>query len=311
MENFLAVVVVQRERRCQYPMKTDDSLGRGAGGYAGWSRLEVLVVALVSGGLGVLSVPLAANGRVHGQLATCLASQALMQGAWQVYAEDNAGRLVGTATYPGTIGVGPDWAVNGYLNLGVDNAANTDLSRFPGRSPLWPYTQGSAVVFRCPSDPALVPVRQPGGGAKLQPRVRSRSMNDWVGGISDFFTLGGRWRQFRTLDSLVAPGPARTFTFIDEREDSLNDGSLLVSMDGFGEESVVSPAAGRIVDYPADWHDGAATVAFGDGHVEVRRWVDWRTTPPRRVGVVIPLNVASPNNPDVGWMQERATRRLP
>jgi hypothetical protein len=37
--------------------------------------------------------------------------------------------------------------------------------------------------------------------------------------------------------------------------------------------------------------------------------MDPRTTPPLKRNSLIPLNVASPNNPDVAWLQERSTSR--
>jgi hypothetical protein len=48
---------------------------------------------------------------------------------------------------------------------------------------------------------------------------------------------------------------------------------------------------------------------FADGHAEIKRWMDPRTTPPLKRNSLIPLNVASPNNPDVAWLQERSTSR--
>jgi prepilin-type processing-associated H-X9-DG protein len=65
-----------------------------------------------------------------------------------------------------------------------------------------------------------------------------------------------------------------------------------------------------MVDYPASYHNGAGGFSFADGHSEIRRWVDPRTTPQLRRGQPLPLNQPSPNNPDVLWLQERSTRRM-
>ena len=46
---------------------------------------------------------------------------------------------------------------------------------------------------------------------------------------------------------------------------------------------------------------------IADGHAEIKRWVDVRTTPPLSPNVLIPLNVASPNNLDVAWLQDRSS----
>jgi prepilin-type processing-associated H-X9-DG protein len=105
---------------------------------------------------------------------------------------------------------------------------------------------------------------------------------------------------------MVDPGPSRTFVLLDEREDSINDAFWVVSMDGFPDKAQST----KIVDYPASYHNRAGGFSFADGHSEIRKWVDGRTTPPLKHNGQIPLNVPSPNNKDVIWLQERATRRL-
>ena len=57
--------------------------------------------------------------------------------------------------------------------------------------------------------------------------------------------------------------------------------------------------------------NGACGFAFGDGRAEIKKWIDKRTKVPAsfdgRRGMQ--LNVASPNNPDVAWMQDRSSAR--
>lgn len=101
----------------------------------------------------------------------------------------------------------------------------------------------------------------------------------------------------------VDPGPSMTMVLLDEREDSINDGFWVVWMPGYP-----NPAETRIIDYPASYHNGAAGLSFADGHSEIHKWIDPRTVPALKKGAGIPLNVASPNNRDVIWTQDRATR---
>ena len=96
-----------------------------------------------------------------------------------------------------------------------------------------------------------------------------------------------------------------TWVFIDEREDSINDGEMIVSMNGFPD----SPGQWKMVDYPASYHGGAGGFGFADGHSEIKKWKDARTMPAVRKTLDLPLNVPSPNNRDVYWMMERSTRR--
>jgi prepilin-type processing-associated H-X9-DG protein len=91
-----------------------------------------------------------------------------------------------------------------------------------------------------------------------------------------------------------------TFVLLDERWDSINDGYFVTQMDGYP-----NLATTYIVDYPASYHGGACGFAFADGHSEIHKWRDPRTTPPLRSG--LPLNIASPNNLDVFWMQQHCS----
>jgi len=93
--------------------------------------------------------------------------------------------------------------------------------------------------------------------------------------------------------------------FLDENEDSINDGWFALSMNGYPN----TPAAATIVNWPAYYHNLAAGLAFSDGHSEIHRWRDGRTMPPvRDVTLVQNLSgTSSPNNPDVFWLQDHAS----
>jgi len=68
-----------------------------------------------------------------------------------------------------------------------------------------------------------------------------------------------------------------------------------------------NPASYNFADIPADLHDGAATFSFADGHTEVHRWMDPRTTPPLVPAPQIVSIGSSPNNADVFWLQDHST----
>ena len=137
---------------------------------------------------------------------------------------------------------------------------------------------------------------------KILPRVRSMSMNNWFGGSQ----WNPGWRMYTKLGDLVDPGPAQTWVLLDEREDSINDGEFVVDMGGYPND----PQQFRIVDYPASYHNGAGGFSFADGHAEIKKWTDPRTTPELRRNQPLRLNVTSRNNQDVLWMQIRSTRRI-
>ena len=130
-------------------------------------------------------------------------------------------------------------------------------------------------------------------------------MNSYLGERAGPLTAG--YYQFRKISEIVKPKPSQAFVFIDEREDSINDGILWIDMTG---HDPTAPSSYRIVDYPADWHNRGANVSFVDGHTETWKWRDPRTMPRHFRGVLLPLNASSPNNPDVGRIQEAASSKV-
>ena len=82
-----------------------------------------------------------------------------------------------------------------------------------------------------------------------------------------------KYRTFFKTAEIIDPGPSQCYVLLDEHPDSINAG-------GFANMMVESPAAAMIIDYPASFHNGAAGISFADGHAEIRKWVDTRTTPP-------------------------------
>jgi prepilin-type processing-associated H-X9-DG protein len=137
-------------------------------------------------------------------------------------------------------------------------------------------------------------------GSQLLPRVRSMSMNCWMNYILNVDIGQDQYIIFRKYSDILRPPPTMAWVLLDEREDSINDGL-------FQTDLIDRGASARIVDYPASYHGGAAGILFADGHAEIKRWVDARTTPPMNPNGLIPLGVPSPNNPDVAWLQERSS----
>lgn len=273
-----------------------------------FTRIEALTLAATLAILATLQLPLQGNTRTHSRMARCLNGLRQLQLAWTLYAADHDGRLVAAAQGGASGDTGPDWAAGTWVDFTTGNPANTDPSIFPAKSPLRPYAGDDISIFRCPSDPARVRVPSGSGTARLVARTRSRSLNCWVGGPG--WVAGAPWRYATSLHQLVDPGPGETLTFLDEREESINDGFLAIDMTGYPAKrgDHVSGAARRIVDFPAYWHRGGAGVAFADGHVGIQHWTDPRTRPTPKPGSLLALNVPSPLNEDVYWLQSRSPR---
>jgi prepilin-type processing-associated H-X9-DG protein len=246
--------------------------------------------------LGLLLTPALARTRVSDQAFVCRSNLRQLVNAWRMYAEDNADRV------PSAWGNTPAWIPTGDMSW-TGNAASDGANVYNWnpeftikKSPLWPYSASSPSIWKCPADVYSCLV----SGQSL-PRVRDISMNDWFNG-TDATVFGTGFTLYRKLADCLKPGPAKTFLFLDERADSINDGEFMVSMTGYPGQ----PQSWRLVDYPASYHDGAGSFAFVDGHSEVKKWVDRRTTPP--LGQSLMLNVPSPNNPDVYWLMDHSSR---
>jgi len=268
--------------------------------------ITVLAVVLI---LIMVQLPSAATTQGKGQSASCLNNHRQLVRAWQLFAEDNNGRLVGNLDGGDVSNVGNSnktWVL-GWLDPTSDSPfpaqyggrANTNTYVLSQLSPLSPYLGHSPNVFKCPADKSL------SRGTKGLPRVRSISMNSYVGERGGPYTSG--YKQFKMILEFTDPSPAQAFVFTDEREDSINDGILFIDMRGYDP---TAPSFYTIVDYPADWHNRGANLSFADGHTETWRWRDSRTMPLHRAGVPIPLAVASPNNPDVARIQAATSRKI-
>jgi prepilin-type N-terminal cleavage/methylation domain-containing protein/prepilin-type processing-associated H-X9-DG protein len=262
----------------------------------GFTLIELLVVIAIIAILAAMLLPALTRAKKKAQGIYCMNNTKQMALAWLMYKDDNADRLVyNNANMTG--GAGATAWVGGWLSFANDNTDNTNVDllinhdRYPSAAFLGPYAK-SPTAFRCPADKSQALE----GGVPL-PRVRSLSMNNYVGESSS--TWGGGTKYSVCVKYSQIKSPTMMFVFVDEREDSINNGWFVTDPDTPYE----------LIDYPAGYHGNACGFSFADGHSEIHRWKDSRTMPPLQEGKSLldsGYGVSLPGNEDIVWLDMRA-----
>ena len=249
METLMAK---QQSGRPPPPATLPGCEGRGGGcpGNA-FTLIELLLIIAIMAILASLLMPALATAKSRGKQTACLNNLRQLVLSFQMYSADNDGKLAqnNPLAEPG----GNCW-VRGDMKVSAD-ATNTAIIR---QGKLFPYAN-QVALYRCPTDPSR---------ANNEPRVRSYSMNSWVG--SRYMETHPQPTGFRTFvrdSELSAVGPARLWVIADEHEASIDDAWFLVTMDD----------SRPFASFPATRHERSYGLNFGDGHAEFYKLRDPRT----------------------------------
>jgi prepilin-type N-terminal cleavage/methylation domain-containing protein len=270
-----------------------------------FTLVELLIVIAIIAILASLLFPAFGKGKEKTQGISCLNNSRQLSLAWIMYADDNSGVLAPNTDGPmaGKTATRPSW-VAGSLDYNPGNADNFNTDYLVHPDPangnhgglLGPYAS-SANVFKCPSDRSIVTV-----AGKPTPRVRSVSLNGWMGENTHPFKPNSTFLTFNKSSDLARVTAAKLFVLAEESEASLSDG-------WFGTDPDNQLGQFTVVSLPAARHNRSASLSFGDGHADNHRWADERTFSPFREfqGKPLVAAVVLPGNQDIAWLQQHAT----
>jgi len=230
----------------------------------GFTLIELLVVIAIIAILAGLLLPALAKAKAKAHNANCMGNLKQLQLCWHMYADDHYDN------------VAKNWLSDARAWIGGE------ISALPGATnindirngKLYPYNT-SLDVYRCPVD---IQLPSDLNAMKGKRRVRSYSMSGRMGGAdaSDASQFGvsdtmwvlndgvpmGTYPMFKKTSSIIDPGPAQAFVFIEESYLTIDDGYFAVKR----------PGVNIWQNSPTVRHGRACELSFADGHAEIWRW---------------------------------------
>lgn len=271
----------------------------------GFTLTELLVVLATLAVLAAMLLPALAGTQPRSKAYRCLNNMRQLTLAWTLYASENNEQLVINSD-PGVYGSyffegSPSW-VTGILNWSTA-AENTNTAYLvsDAYSLLGGYLGRNYEVFACPACAYYVSPAQQARG--WDHRVRSVAMNAAIGDGYKYEQPANpfgwtQWYVAKKTTDLNNPGPSHTWVLADEHPDSIDDGLLYAS----------SYPTTTFTELPGNQHDGAASITFADGHVEMHKWTG-PIVPSRPVEYNLQQRLAcSVNDPDMICLAQHIPR---
>src|SRR6516162_9962925 len=144
---------------------------------AGFTLIELLVVIAIIALLAAMLLSALGKAKLKAQGIQCLNNHRQLCLAWRMYADDNRDVLVYASQNPATTNLDQySWCL-GIMDFKPNNPGNWNINYDITLRPLWPYNR-NANIYKCPADRSFVVVR-----GEQRPRVRTMSMNQFVGGF--------------------------------------------------------------------------------------------------------------------------------
>jgi prepilin-type processing-associated H-X9-DG protein len=250
-----------------------------------------LVVIAIIVILMALLLPALYRSRAKAHRVACLNQQRQFSLALQMYSLDNQDKLPSNGYADPKTGLKLWVAGDGHWNPPI--FTNRDILINPSYSQFADYIR-SPDIYRCPADRSNVDI----DGQKI-PKVRSYALNcyinwEWPPASNN----STNFQTFRKQSDFALASPAKTFTFADVAPGYVCHPAF-----------VVVEGSGFYYHLPSAQHDRGSTVAFADGHADYQKWRDPKSVKDALTVQWIEnhLYFTSRDNPDLKWLQERAS----
>ena len=272
-------------------MKTDE------GKMNGFSLVEMLVVVAIIGVIASLVTPALGKAKRTARRVVCSGNLKQLTVAWHLYSVESGDKLApNSSSGPTIIGTTPEdaaWVI-GSLNYINDNPDNTNTALLTSKhyGSIAPYNS-EPKIYHCPNDASYI---DPGG--RRSARVRSCSMNAFVGDSPSNCVEGSKYRMFRRMSDLAIVSSALIWLFIDEHEDSIGGGTFWVPCINKGSDASWE-------SIPASRHENGCGLSFADGSVTHKKWTDGRSI--IKVARSSQKGIRLPFDQDVIWLQDRTS----
>ena len=269
----------------------------------GFTLIELLVVIAIIAILASILLPALAKAKVRAQVITDMSNKKQLTLAWIMFTGDNNDSLVLNADASATVNGTPSW-VSDTMNWTI-NQQNTNVA-YLTTNQLGPYCSGQYKIYTSPGDNYVSPIQRAVG---YNQRVRSVAMDAAVGGPaaggsgagakppSSLSSLNPFFCAVK-MSQLIQPGPSRSWVFINEHPDSIDDGI-------FYDDPKASNGNGTLIELPSAYLGGACGISFADGHAEVHQWQTGAFIVPVRYTRYPPNpGIAYTQNSDLAWLAQ-------
>ncbi len=215
-----------------------------------FTLIELLVVIAIIAILAALLLPALSRAKEKAREITCASNAKQLQLGWNLYADENNQFLM--VNLDTTVSPTKAW-VQGDMQNSSD-ATNAGVVQ---TCDLYPFVR-AAGVYSCPSDTRM-------SVSGISSRVRTYSIScfmrgDIVNTFQDYAPGLTGYHLNRRISDITSPAPSLAFVFVEEHENSIDDGHF-----GF------LPEGDEWLNIPATRHRGAM-FSFADGHSEVFKW---------------------------------------